>query len=220
MDNYNINMDYSSILFKEDVARGTRLLHDSGLSPSGDSGDVSVRDPKTGLIYVSGSPDWCYQKDLRDARGWERTIVDLDGKVYAPWSSPTPEIPMHVEIYRARPDVNAVVHTHGAWASVFAAAAMDIPVALAGTGETGVVPCSRYGKSGGNELPQYVVEALGAYKAALVGNHGAVTVGKTLDEAFAAALWLEAIAEKAFFSLVLAGEHRVDTKAIIEKLSR
>ena len=70
MDHYNIYQDYDQILFKNEVARGTRQLNIMGYSPSGESGDTSVRDLKTGLIYVSGSPSWCFQKNLQDARGW------------------------------------------------------------------------------------------------------------------------------------------------------
>ena len=120
MDNYNIYQDYDQILFKNEVARGTRQLNIMGYSPSGESGDTSVRDLKTGLIYVSGSPSWCFQKNLQDARGWERFITNTDEEVFVPWSEPTCEWYMHVAIYRKRPDIGAIVHTHSEWASVFA----------------------------------------------------------------------------------------------------
>lgn len=58
MENYNVFQDFDQKLFKEEVARGTQRLNITGLSPSGESGDVSVRDKKSGLIYVSGSPVW------------------------------------------------------------------------------------------------------------------------------------------------------------------
>ena len=59
---------------------------------------MAVRDLKTGLIYISGSPSWCFQKNLRDARGWERFISDKDDHIYTPYSEPTCEWIMHTAI--------------------------------------------------------------------------------------------------------------------------
>jgi ribulose-5-phosphate 4-epimerase/fuculose-1-phosphate aldolase len=219
MDNYNIYQDYDNILFKEEVARGTRLLREYGHSPSGDSGDVSVRDIKTGLVYISGSPEWVFQRHLGDARGWERTITDLDGNRKVPWSYPTVEMPLHLAIYRARPDVEAVVHTHGEWASVFAILNWDIPLALAGNGETGFIYCAPHSVLGSNSVAEDTVKALGNGKAAIMGNHGAVTVGKTIDECFALAAWMESVAEKAYYSLLMSGEHRVDYDKALKQFS-
>lgn len=202
MENYNIFQDFEQKLFKEEVARGTRRLNITGLSPSGESGDVSIRDPKTGLIYVSGSPVWCFQKNLRDARGWERFITDVDETIMVPWSDPTIEWYMHVAIYRKRPDVQAIVHTHGLWASVFAALGMDVPLELADEGLTGVIPCAPYVAAGTQEVGAVTAEALGDGNSCLMGNHGGVFVGKDLNEAFDIALWGEHVCYKAYMSLI------------------
>lgn len=220
MENYNINMDYDQILFKEEVARGTRLLREYGYSPSGESGDVSVRDARTGLVYISGSPEWVFQRHLGDARGWERYIIDLEtGEKLAPWSSPTTEEPMHLAIYRARPDVEAIVHTHGPWTSIFAILNWDIPLVMAGDGETGLVRCGKYAENNTRELADYTVEALGDGRAALMSNHGAVAVGKNLDECFRNAAWLETAAQKAYYSLLAESGARVDLDAVVAKFS-
>jgi ribulose-5-phosphate 4-epimerase/fuculose-1-phosphate aldolase len=220
MDDYNIYQDYDNLLFKEEVARGTRLLRAYGHSPSGDSGDVSVRDVKTGLVYISGSPEWVYQRHLGDARAWERTIADLEGNRKVPWSYPTVEMPMHLAIYRARPDVEAIVHTHGEWVSVFAILNWDIPLAWAGEGETGVVRCARHGNAGTEEVGEYTAQALGADFAVIMANHGAVTVGKTIDECFVRAAWLETAARKAYYNILLSGEHKVDHEKIMKGVCR
>ena len=149
MENYKeLFASPKDLMWKEEVARGTRLLNMWGLSQSGESGDCSVRDLETGLMYISGSPDWCFQKNLRDARGWERWVSNKDSEDLVPWSTPTIEWPMHVAIYNAIPEAGAICHTHGVWASVFAALRMDVPLEKAGEGLTGIIPCSDYRPAG------------------------------------------------------------------------
>jgi ribulose-5-phosphate 4-epimerase/fuculose-1-phosphate aldolase len=160
MENYNIYQDYDQILFKEEVAAATRKLNIDGFSPSGESGDTSVRDPKSGFIYISGSPDWCFQKNLQDARGWERFITDTDETIYVPWSTPTVEWYTHTAVYRKRPDANACIHTHGEWASVFAILEMDVPLSIIGEGLTGVIPCAKYVMPGTKEVGEVTADAL------------------------------------------------------------
>lgn len=202
MENYNVFQDFDQKLFKEEVARGTQRLNITGLSPSGESGDVSVRDKKSGLIYVSGSPVWCFQKNLRDARGWERFVTDVNETIMVPWSDPTIEWYTHVAIYRKRPDVEAIVHTHGLWASVFAAMEMDVPLDLVGEGLTGVIRCADYVAAGTQEVGAVTAEALGDDDCCLMGNHGAVFVGKDLNDAFDKALWCEHVCHKAYMALL------------------
>lgn len=210
---YNTYQDYDQILFKEEVARGTRMLNIKGYSPSGESGDVAVRDLKTGLIYISGSPSWCFQKNLRDARGWERFISDKDDHIYTSYSEPTCEWIMHTAICRKRPDVGAIVQTHGRWASVFAILEMDVPLDIIGEGKTGVIPCIPYAAAGGSGLAEGIADGLVNSDYVLMGHHGAVIVGKTMDDAMAKTAWMEKACEKAFYAILTAG----GAKATLEK---
>lgn len=203
--NYKTYQDYDQILFKEEVARGTRMLNEKGYSPSGESGDVAVRDLKTGLCYVSGSPAWCFQKNLRDARGWERFICDKDENIFTPYSEPTCEWYMHAAIFRKRPDVGAIVQTHGRWATVFAILEMDVPLDIIGEGLTGVIPCTPYRPAGGRALGEVIAEGLADSDYVLMGHHGAVIVGKTMDEAMAKTAWMEKACEKAFYAILCSG---------------
>ncbi|NLY90445.1 MAG: class II aldolase/adducin family protein [Firmicutes bacterium] len=217
--NYNVFNDYDQILFKEEVARGTRLLNLRGYSPSGESGDTSVRDLKTGLIYISGSPTWCFQRDLRDARGWERFVTDINETIYVPWSEPTCEWPMHVAIYRKRPDVGAIVHTHGEWASVFACIGMDVPLSIIGEGLTGVIPCAKFANAGTHEVANNTAEALVAADCCIMSNHGAVAVGRTMDEAMDKVAWMEQACQKAYYAILASGGVKADARKAIQKLS-
>ena len=208
MENYKeLFASPKDLMWKEEVARGTRLLNKWGLSQSGESGDCSVRDLETGLMYISGSPDWCFQKNLRDARGWERWVTNKDSEDLVPWSTPTIEWPMHVAIYNAIPEAGAICHTHGVWASVFAALRMDVPLEKAGEGLTGIIPCSDYRPAGSPDVGEVVAATmLQGYDWALMGSHGAVTYGATLDEAFEKAMLMEHLCEKVYFQL-LAEKH-------------
>lgn len=205
-------------IYMEEAARGTRMLYERGFSPDGDSGDVSVRDPETGYIYISGSPVPVDYRNLGEYRDSDMAVVDLDGNRITTWSRPTIEMPMHIAILRARPDVNAVVHTHADWSSVFAITGKSIPMVLAehyahlGPGD---VLCSDYGRAGSFELAESVVKAMGKNSAALMRNHGAVVVGKTLDEAFCNARFLESIAKKVLLSMLLGGPNLIKPDGLL-----
>lgn len=194
--------------YLEDVARGTRWLLEKGFTPSGDSGDVSLRDPNTGLIYISGftkGMPFSYT-DFSEFSAPDMAIFEPDGRSITPWSDGTIETPMHLAIYNSRPDVNCVVHNHPLWSSAFAIAGMDIPVTLAEQISTlGKTPIrtARFAPAGDMKMGTYIVEALGQNNAALMANHGAVVCGPTMDTAFKNAFFLENIAQKVIYAKLL-----------------
>ncbi len=97
------------------------------------------------------------------------------------WSGslkPSGERKVHLEIYRRRPQVQAVVHTHQMAASIWAAARRPMPAPW------GTVPCAAYALPSTKKLTEATVGALGDGPAVLMANHGALTVGADLDEAF------------------------------------
>ena len=104
----------------EMVVEYTHKLVDSGLSTSLDSGDLSYRDPKSGLIYIDPRPS----EDL-EIKNWkvitnkDIVVIDIDGNILNPEANrfPTVEWPMHLAIYKARPDINAIV-LHALYSSV------------------------------------------------------------------------------------------------------
>jgi L-fuculose-phosphate aldolase len=113
--------------------------------------------------------------------------VDLSGKPVRRGSrKPTSELELHLRILRHRPDVQAVVHAHPPAATGFAVAGETIPGNLLPelilvVGPVALVP---YGMSGTPQLGDQVVPYLDTHDALLLANHGAVTVGRTLDEAW------------------------------------
>ena len=206
-------------VYLEEAAKGTRWSVEKGFTPSGDSGDVSIRDPKTGLIYISGSmtsKPFPYHA-LSEYRSQDMAVLEPDGTNLTPWSHATIEAPMHLAVYAARPDVNAVVHTHALWSSVFAITHEDIPFVLA---EQYVnlgmeIRCAKYAAAGEIEMGTYVVDALGTNNAAIMANHGAITVAGDLETAYRYAYFLENIAQKAILAKQYGVIHEVPKDHIL-----
>ena len=195
----------------EVVAEGTRRIMREGFTASR-GGDISVRDPNTGLIYVSGN-----LKDLPfpyanflEFRAQDTAVFELDGTPVTPWAIGTNELPMHLAIMRARPDVNCVLHTHPQWSTVFAMIRKDIPLYLTEQGfHLGGEMCvADYAPAGDLMVGENVVKALGNKNAAIMASHGAVAVGERVDIAFAHAHYLENVAQKAIFAKLI-GEPQV-----------
>lgn len=111
--------------------------------------------------------------------------VDLDGRRVRGTREASTEVRMHLTILRARRDIGAVVHAHPPVATGFAAAGMTLdgdvlPELIAFVGPVALVP---YGQTGTGELSERIEPLLADHEALLLANHGAVTMGKTLDDA-------------------------------------
>jgi L-fuculose-phosphate aldolase len=183
--------------YKQLVASYAARFVGHKLTPGMDSGDWSMKDPDSGLIYICPrpgplvdiTPDWSVLKDENVC------VIDGDGKLAEDNGLlPTVEWPTHVAIYKARPDALAIVHGHPIYSSVFAVTGMDIPVELAEQAIFlgGDVLCAEYGLVGSQDLANKIVQALGPVrKAVLMRNHGSLVLGKDLREAFVLADFLE-----------------------------
>lgn len=201
------------LMYKDEAARGTRMLFEEGFSPCDTNGDVSIRDPETGYVYISGSPKMRpnMYRNLGEFRAVDMAVIDLDCNYIVPWADATIEAPMHTAILKMRPEINAVVHTHATWSSAWAVSGKNIPLILPEQmGHLGgEIECIEYSKAGSPELCENICAALGKTKfAAIMRNHGAVAIGRDLEEAYANARFLEQIARKAFLASKL-GEMRI-----------
>lgn len=169
---------------------GKRMLR-SGLTVE-TWGNISVRDPETGLVYLtpSGMP---YERIT------ERDIVVMgpDGERMEGDRKPTIEYGMHLGIMGNRPEVNAVVHTHPVYSQVFALLHEEIPPVIDEAAQIlgGAVKVAAYALPGTPELAKNVVSALGGGAACLLANHGAVCVGRDMDAAFRVCTVLEMTAK-------------------------
>jgi len=145
--------------------------------------------------------------------------MDLQGRPLEDGKKPSSELPMHLAIYRDRPDVRAVVHAHPPYATGFAAAglALDKCVLPEIVMTLGSIPLAEYGTPSTEEVPEAVSRWIGQADAVLLSNHGAVTVGASLEEAFYKMERIEHYAKICYFARQLGGE-RVLTPTEVQKL--
>lgn len=162
------------------------------------SGNVSARDPESGLVVIK--PSGIKYVDLRPEH---MVVVDLEGDIVEGTLKPSSDTASHLYIYRQRPDVNGIVHTHSRYATAFAALGKPIPVYLTAQGDEfgGPIPCGGFALIGGEEIGQVVVESIGNSPAVLLKNHGVFTVGKNAEAALKAAVMVEDVAATIWLAL-------------------
>jgi L-fuculose-phosphate aldolase len=169
---------------REAIAATCRELSRAGLVV-GTAGNVSVREGD----LVAVSPSGVRYADLSpELVGVHR----LDGAAVEAPLVPSSELPLHLAIYAARPELGAVVHTHSPAATALSALVDEVPavhyyVAMFG----GPVPVAPYATYGTEELARNVVHALRDRSACLMSNHGAVTVAPDLMTAQDKSVYLE-----------------------------
>lgn len=164
------------------------------------SGNVSARDPGSGLVVIK--PSGVRYEHLRPE---QMVVVDLDGRIIQGNLQPSSDTASHLYIYRHRPDVNGVVHTHSAYATAFAAVNRPIPVVLTAIADEfgGPIPCGGFTLIGDESIGKIVVESIGASPAVLLKNHGVFTIGKTAEAAVKAAIMTEDNARTVWLALQL-----------------
>lgn len=186
---------------REQVLEYSLKMSRSGMAPA-TWGNVSARDPESGIVAITPSGmdyDMLGPEDI--------CLVDLEGnRIDARWK-PSTETPLHLTFYKHRPDVNAVVHTHSIFATAFACANQEIPVAVAtlASGVGGRVPVASYQPSGTEAFGLEALKAMGDRRAVLLGNHGVAAVGANLKEAYTVAELVENAAKIAVYARMLGG---------------
>lgn len=163
----------------------------AGLS-RGTSGNISIYDPKTGLMAISPSGIDYFETQPEDV-----VVMDLQGNVRDGRRKPSSEHGMHAGFYLHKPGIRAVVHTHSLYCTTLACMNQPIEavhIMIAGAGAHRV-PCAPYATFGTPQLAQAAVEACGSCNAVLLANHGMVACGTSLPEAFSLAADLEYVAQ-------------------------
>lgn len=175
------------------------------------SGNVSARDRQTGLVVIK--PSGVRYEYLRPEH---LVVVDLDGRVVEGDLKPSSDTASHLYIYRRRPDVGGVVHTHSTYASAFAAVNRPIPVYLTAQADEfgGPIPCGGFALIGGEEIGQVVLESIGTSCAVLLKNHGVITIGANAEAAVKAAVMVEDVARTTFVALQLGQPDEIPPEAI------
>ncbi|MBN1286930.1 MAG: L-ribulose-5-phosphate 4-epimerase [Anaerolineae bacterium] len=154
------------------------------------AGNISARDPATGLVVIK--PSGIRYEHLTPDK---MVIVDLDGAILEGDLKASSDTASHLYIYRHRPDVNGVVHTHSRYATAFAALGRAIPCVTTGMSDEfgGPIPCGGFALIGGEEIGKIVVETLkdSHSPSCLLQNHGVFATGPTAEAAVKAAVMTE-----------------------------
>lgn len=154
------------------------------------SGNLSARDPESGLVVIK--PSGIRFPDLRPEN---MVIVDIDGQVVEGDFKPSSDTASHCYIYRQRPDVHGVAHTHSRYATAFAVLGREIPCVTTAMGDEfgGPIPCGGFALIGGEEIGALVVETLRGSRSpsCLLQNHGVFAIGKSAEDAVKAAVMTE-----------------------------
>ena len=157
----------------------------------GTAGNMSVRDPESGLIAISPSG-----MPYPTVTAADVVVVNDQGGVVDGTRKPSSETPLHTMVLRTFPNVGAVVHTHAHFSTVVSCIRRELPpilteVVLA----VGAIPVTRYGLTGTPDFGESVVEVMTPEtKAVIIKNHGLVCMGKDFAEAL---LWAEIVEEAA-----------------------
>ena len=152
------------------------------------SGNVSARDSESGLVVIK--PSGIRYNELRPEH---IAVLNLDGEIIEGNLKPSSDTASHLYIYKHRPDVGGVVHTHSAYATAFAAVNKPIPVVLTAIADEfgGPIPCGGFALIGDEAIGKIVLESIGTSPAVLLKNHGVFTIGKDAKSAVKAAVMTE-----------------------------
>ncbi len=164
------------------------------------SGNVSGRDKASNLMVIK--PSGVKFEDLTPEK---MVILNMEGQVVEGTLKPSSDTHAHLYVYRNRPDVMGIVHTHSNYATAFAANGRPIPAILTAMCDEfgGPVPCGGYAKIGNDEIGREIIRSIGTSPAILLQNHGVFTIGRTPEEAVKAAVMVEDIARTVFLAFQL-----------------
>jgi len=207
----------NNLNLRREIIDAGRQLSSSGFSV-GTSGNLSARTRKGCLITPSGiAYDQLMPEDLLE--------LDRNGQVLSGRLNPSSEWRFHTAIYSVRPEINAIVHVHSAYATAVACTRQSLPavhyhIALAG-GST--IRCADYATFGTAELSVNAVNALTDRQACLLANHGQIALGDSIVAAMSMAREVEQLAKLYCLARMVGNPVLLDEQQIqitIDKFSR
>jgi L-fuculose-phosphate aldolase len=205
-------MKFSEDQIRADVVRFCHLTYEKGYVASTD-GNLSVRLPGGEIMCTPTMSNKGFVKadDL--------VVLDASGKKIRGERKPSSEIAMHLLIYEMRPDVHAVVHNHPPCATAFAAAGIPLNKALISEVilALGCIPLAEYGTPGTPELTERLKPFVRSFDALLMANHGVVTYGATMEDAFNRMDTVEHFAKISIYTRIL-GQERLLSSEDVDKL--
>ncbi len=181
----------SESIFRRELTRGISILEQLGIIDF--NGHFSVRLDDGRILINTGN-------SVRSAIGPEDfVVVGANGELSEDATAPPAELPLHVSIYQARPDVQAVVHGHPSWSTLLSSAGRSYQVTMAQGALLGDVPVFPSPMSVNNSrIGDAVAGTLAGGRAALLRAHGSVVAGNDVLQAAVLAIYLELNAERQY----------------------
>jgi L-fuculose-phosphate aldolase len=195
---------------KNEIIKYGDICSSKGFS-AGNSGNISIRFEDKILITSSGSSngDLAYE-DL--------VLIDFNGNVIEGKKKPSSEKMLHVEFYKKRPDVNAVIHVHPVFLSSFAAArkGLEEPVMAENVYYFGKIPLADYALPSSKELVDNTAKYFDKYNAVLMANHGFIVGDIDLEQAYLKLELAESYAQIVLNTTLLGGAILLNKKEVAE----
>ena len=160
------------------------------------NGHMSCRLPGTGHVLINSG------KSVRSALTANDIIeIDMDGRPVGTDVVPPMEFHIHTEIYRRRPDVNAVAHTHPLWSTLFSMAGVKVePVTMQAAVMGPIQLFPKTASINQKPLAEELAATLGLHRVVMLKSHGAVVVGADIVEAFVLGIYLEETAKRQYLA--------------------
>ena len=168
-------VDYAQRLYIDKLVAGT-------------SGNISIYDSDSGVVAITPTSE-DYMQMTEDSI----ILIDMDGNTIEGAGKPSSEWPMHTELYKNRKDIKAVVHTHSPYATGFAVLGETIPVILLEMVPRlkGCIPVTELALPGTIDTAMVALRSLENHDVCLLRNHGVITVGCALEQAYTRAVYVE-----------------------------
>lgn len=174
---YNTTMKFKKE--RKELISFAKKIYKKGLV-SGVSGNLSLRVDEKAFLITPASKS--YEKlQIEDL-----VLLDMEGNIIEGQKEPSSEKKLHIEIYKNREDVGAIIHTHSVFTCVLAALEMSLPMILEEQQEIlgGEIKVAKYAPAGSETLAKEAIKAIGTNKAVILAKHGLVSVGENMDEAY------------------------------------
>lgn len=193
--------------FRLEIVEAGKRLYQKGLVASND-GNISVRLNENEILIT---PTGVCKGDMTSD---QMLKVDMEGRLISGFMKPTSEMKMHLAVYRKRSDVKAIVHAHPPKATAFAVAGktldkITLPEVIFSLGS---VSMAEYGTPSTDEIPKAVERHIDNSDALLLANHGALTVGSSVMDAYYKMETLEHFASISLYARMLGGERVLDQR--------
>jgi L-fuculose-phosphate aldolase len=195
---------------RQAIVRAGKRMYDHGYVVTND-GNISVRISSTEIIVTpTGVSKGFMTPEMMVKMNLDGDVLEAEG------TKPSSEVKMHLRVYTEDDSVMAVVHAHPIYATSYAIAGipLDEPILSEAMLQIGAVPIAKYAKPGTYDVPDGIAPFVKGYGAVLLSNHGALTWGATLGEAFSRMEVLENYAHISFVVSQLGGGRGLDAEQV------